>query len=116
MIIDENDGHPITGSKFSMTAPVWPPTGGKIVGSGGDGDSNGLHIVDLKSGAHEQVTFTPDLSEAGCNWSADEKFLAFTARSANSDDAGQHSVYVLDLTSGKSPKITTGRHNVSWST
>ncbi len=113
MTLGEGRSRPITDSDWQMSYPAWSPTGEKILVSGRSDEGSDLFVIDLEGGASERVTSTPTVSEIAGSWSPDGRFVAFSARSSNSTDGWQHSIFVLDLETGESNEITSGRFHDS---
>ncbi len=106
-----DDARPVGGSLTAMAYPSWSPQGETLLVTGNDGAGWDLYEIETDGTVLRQLTDTPDVTETAAAWSPDRSLIAYSAKSSNSANGWQRSIYVLDTETGRSHQITSRQFN-----
>ncbi len=108
--LDQKTSRLITPEDMEANFPSWSPNGDLILFSGStDGQQYDLYTIEPDGTGLSQITHTDDLTEREGVFSPDGEYIAFEATPSDAPLGWEHSIYVIEVKTGKVKKLTKSK-------
>jgi TolB protein len=91
--------------------PAWAPDGKHIVFSRQVSDVSDLFVLDTTTGQVQNLTNSPQVGERNAAWSPDGNMIAYVAKTGDTPNGWERSVFVIPATGGPARQVSSSQFN-----